>query len=139
MAVGAGAAVVGAGAGAVAGGARVGAGVAGAVVGAVVAATAAGTLDGAADWTAARAVGWLAARETWYVLAGRAAVREGAGLGVTAGLAAGAVWLAIWAGAVRAKSVATPTVARAPSCAVRQVSLPRRRRPASRVASGERS
>jgi hypothetical protein len=63
--------------------------------------------------------------------------------GAAAGLAdsvGGAVWtLAAGAGAVRAKTIANPTVASAPSWVVRQVSLPSRRNPASRVCAGESS
>jgi len=42
-------------------------------------------------------------------------------------------------GAVRANTIAKPTVATAPSCEVRQVSRRSRRKPDSRVAAGESS
>ena len=63
---------------------------------------------------------------------------EGDGDGLCAvTLGVGRGWLTtVWAGALRANSVAKPTVASAPSWVARQVSRDRRRSPADRAASG---
>jgi hypothetical protein len=69
----------------------------------------------------------------WWVLAG-----DGDGealVAFTVGAGAGGL-LTVCAGAVRANSVAKPTVAIAPSWVARQVSRDRRRSPAERAASG---
>ena len=144
--VGTGEEVDGAGAGAVVGGASVGVG------------------DGVAGWLAGCGVGWPAAGEVaagrvpagWAacVTAGAAALRvpaarrafwvcramcDGAAVAF-AGPAGGVVWaLAAGAGAVRANTIAKPTVANAPSWVVRHVRRPSRRKPASRVPAGESS
>ena len=49
---------------------------------------------------------------------------------------AAADWSAVWAGAVRANSVAKPTAATALSSVARQVRRERRRNPAERAAAG---
>jgi hypothetical protein len=144
--VGTGEEVDGAGAGVVAGGASVGVG------------------DAAAGWVAGCGAGWPAAG--WVVAAPPvtagwlAFVPAGAALRVPmarrgfwacraacdgtavalAGPAGGVVWaLAAGAGAVRANAIAKPTVASAPSCVVRHVRRPSRRKPASRAPAGESS
>jgi hypothetical protein len=67
-----------------------------------------------------------------------AVVLAAALLVAAAGLVAGADEpVAVAPGAVRANRVAMPTVASALSWVARQVSLPRRRRPASRVFVGD--
>jgi len=136
--VGAGAALVGAGAGGLAGG--VSRGVAGAADG-----CAAGCAAGAAGWTVGWAVGWPAAGRvaTGELVARNGLLRCCAAPGTVAraagtGLADVAVWtFAVFAGAFRANTTAKPTVASAPICVVRQVSLLSRRRPASRACAGE--
>jgi hypothetical protein len=63
---------------------------------------------------------------------------EGAAALLVAGVATGTVGLFVCAGALRAKTVAKPTVASAPSWVTRQVSVRRRRNPASRDPSPRR-
>jgi hypothetical protein len=66
-----------------------------------------------------------------------AEVAAAALLVAAAGVVAGAVEPPVDAGAVRANKVANPTVASALSWVARQVSLPRRRSPASRAPAGD--
>jgi hypothetical protein len=83
-------------------------------------------------------VGWgfedaLACACRWCLRAAwvaAAADVDGCRLGVVA------VWLVVWAGAVRANKVARPTAVTALSCVARQVSRDRRRRPAVRASPG---
>lgn len=57
-----------------------------------------------------------------------------------AGLGGAALWLpVVAAGAVRANTIANPTVVSAPIWVLRQVSRPSRRKPASRACAGESS
>jgi hypothetical protein len=158
VAVGAGDALVGAGAGVVAGGdkvvrAMVGEGAAegtpddavGCVAGAVLGTGACGDPvegleagdepDSPAGWVEVLVDPPLPCGFAWP-----AAAPEGTGLAfVAAGVAAGTSWLVDWAGAARANTVAKPTVASALSWVARQVSRPSLRRPAVRAASGESS
>jgi len=90
-----------------------------------------------ADWPAcavgdgfedapARACRWCRRAAAWVA----AADVDACVLGVDA------VWLVVWAGAVRANSVTRPTAVTALSWVALQVSLDRRRRPTVRVSPG---
>jgi hypothetical protein len=155
--VGAGDELVGAGVGGVAGGVRVGVarGVVGATDGCGVGCADGDPVGGAAAdpvGCAAADVAELAVAAPGRVacgkppcrpvltrLCGPAAVVAGAG-DTVAGLGGVTVSLpAVCSGAVRANTIAKPTVASAPIWVVRQVSRPSRRNPASRACVGESS
>jgi hypothetical protein len=149
VAVGAGEEVTGAGAGVVAGGARVW------LAAAVGLGGAAGALADCGDGLAvavacAECAVWLALGRAaapgagWVrvVPCGFAPCCPGAcnGAAVAAGPVGGTVWtFAAGADAVRANTIAKPTVASAPSWAVRQLSRLSRRKPSSRASAGESS
>ena len=151
VAVGAGDDVDGAGVGGLLGGAKVGDAVVGTAVGCGV-----GRADGCADdgcapgaaggWEPCPAAARLAPAGPLAFAGfgpGFAAARAGVCAGVSAagvGLPGAVVWLlAVCAGAVRANTIAKPTVASAPIWVPRQVSRPSRRKPASRACAGESS